>query len=269
MEENGLEIKIPKFLLSPVIWVLLGVVILGGIYIFLAKPFEFVKNQTEKPKTAIPISSSQASSQTKTLGFFQKVSDSPVTVEKKSYFLYVGGQFCPFCAAERWSLVKALSRFGTWSGLSSDQSSDGSVVAEPFLNIPTYNFINAKYKSDYISFAHKETADRQGRLIKREELTDFEKQWNDKYNPRGTVPFLFLGGKYVQVSAGYSPALLTGKNFEEVKRNIDQNNTSEAYVLAINKEADIITAYLCKATGNQPASICNKPEIATLVAQVP
>ena len=31
--------------------------------------------------------------------------------------LYVGAEYCPFCAAQRWSTIIALSRFGTWSGL--------------------------------------------------------------------------------------------------------------------------------------------------------
>ena len=30
---------------------------------------------------------------------------------------YAGAEYCPFCAAERWPLVVALSRFGTFTGL--------------------------------------------------------------------------------------------------------------------------------------------------------
>ena len=27
--------------------------------------------------------------------------------------LYMGAEYCPFCAAERWAMVMALSKFGT------------------------------------------------------------------------------------------------------------------------------------------------------------
>jgi hypothetical protein len=31
--------------------------------------------------------------------------------------LYIGAEYCPYCAAERWPLVMALSKFGTFSNL--------------------------------------------------------------------------------------------------------------------------------------------------------
>ena len=31
----------------------------------------------------------------------------------KPEILYVGAEYCPYCAAERWAMVVALSRFGT------------------------------------------------------------------------------------------------------------------------------------------------------------
>src|SRR5438270_1263439 len=45
-------------------------------------------------------------------GKFQRVS-APLRQGRKPVFLFVGAQYCPFCAAERWAVVKALSRFGT------------------------------------------------------------------------------------------------------------------------------------------------------------
>ena len=30
--------------------------------------------------------------------------------------LYMGAEYCPYCAAQRWSTIIALSRFGTWAG---------------------------------------------------------------------------------------------------------------------------------------------------------
>ena len=37
--------------------------------------------------------------------------------QKVPVILYEGGEFCPYCAAQRWSIIVALSRFGTFSDL--------------------------------------------------------------------------------------------------------------------------------------------------------
>lgn len=262
-QEAGWEISLPKILFNPLVWVLVIAIIGFGGYKLLSG-----SGQNSTPATSSGSQTTQQSpvqSQTKTLGFFKKVSDTPVTLENKPYFLYVGAQFCPFCAAERWSIVKALSNFGSWSGLGPDISADEEAG---FSKIPTYNFVNATYESQYISYGHKETADRNGKPIPGQELTDFEKKWFNQYDPTGGVPFLFINGKYVQLSSGYSPSLLQGKTYEQVKADVD-SNANAPYVTAINREADIITAYLCKATNNQPTNVCNDHKITELIAQVP
>ncbi|PIY79856.1 MAG: hypothetical protein COY81_00480 [Candidatus Pacebacteria bacterium CG_4_10_14_0_8_um_filter_43_12] len=255
---KGWNISVPKFLLNPLMWIfiLAGVAIIG--YQLWVGSQQAPSAQTTSLITTTPSTS-------KSLGYFKKVSDTPVQLDNKPYFLYVGAQFCPFCAAERWSIVQALSNFGTWSGLGPDTS---AVEEAGFSRISTYNFVNAKYESQYISYAHKETADRNGQPIPGQELADFEKKWFNQYDPRGGVPFLFLNGQYVQLSSGYSPSLIQGKTYEQVKADIE-NNTNAPHVTAINREADIITAYLCKATNNKPENVCNDPKIAELVVQVP
>ena len=35
----------------------------------------------------------------------------------KPRVLYIGAEYCPYCAAQRWAVAQALSRFGTWTGL--------------------------------------------------------------------------------------------------------------------------------------------------------
>jgi hypothetical protein len=41
----------------------------------------------------------------------------PLTADGKPLVLYVGAEYCPFCASQRWAVVVALSRFGTFSNL--------------------------------------------------------------------------------------------------------------------------------------------------------
>src|SRR5438309_707950 len=45
-----------------------------------------------------------------------------LTFAGKTEVLYIGAEYCPYCAAERWSLVVALSKFGSFSGLTYMQS---------------------------------------------------------------------------------------------------------------------------------------------------
>ena len=46
----------------------------------------------------------------------------------KPEVLYIGAQYCPYCAAERWAMAAALSRFGTFHGLSGIHSAGGQEV---------------------------------------------------------------------------------------------------------------------------------------------
>src|SRR5271166_6919650 len=45
----------------------------------------------------------------------------------KPEILYVGAEYCPYCAAERWALTVALSRFGTFSNLHLIHSSNADI----------------------------------------------------------------------------------------------------------------------------------------------
>ena len=62
--------------------------------------------------------------------------------------VYIGGEFCPFCAAERWALTAALSRFGTFTGLGLIHSSPTDV----YPSTPTLSFYKSGYTSKYVTF---------------------------------------------------------------------------------------------------------------------
>ena len=51
-----------------------------------------------------------------------KITSSALTSNGKPEVLYMGAEYCPYCAAERWAIIVALSRFGTFSGLSTVHS---------------------------------------------------------------------------------------------------------------------------------------------------
>src|SRR6202012_1289098 len=64
---------------------------------------------------------------------------SPLTVNGFPRIFYAGAEYCPFCAAERWAVVLALSRFGTWTGLGETRSSPG----DQFPRTATFTFDGA------------------------------------------------------------------------------------------------------------------------------
>ncbi|HEX2705765.1 MAG TPA: DUF929 family protein, partial [Candidatus Lustribacter sp.] len=83
-----------------------------------------------------------------------KVDAPALTKDGKPRVVYVGAEYCPFCASERWALTVALSRFGTWSTLAAASSSP----EDTYPSTPTVSFHGATYTSDYLSFTGYETS---------------------------------------------------------------------------------------------------------------
>ena len=74
----------------------------------------------------------------------------------KPVFFFAGAEYCPYFAAERWSMVMALSRFGTISNLTLSASTGSDV----YPNTPTFTFVGSSYTSKYIDFQSVE-----GRIV--------------------------------------------------------------------------------------------------------
>ena len=93
------------------------------------------------PPTVTPVSSRSRRSRPATLNTVGKGSGvSPLiatsgqpalTSGGKPEILYMGAEYCPYCAAERWAMVVALSRFGTFSNLHLIHSSSADVYPTP------------------------------------------------------------------------------------------------------------------------------------------
>lgn len=167
--------------------------------------------------------------------------------------LFVGAEFCPYCAAERWSLVNALGRFGTFSGLKTTYSSSTDV----FPDTPTFSFYGSNYSSDVVSFEPVEIATNEpdgSRYKKLETPTaDQEKIWL-QYAPQGGVPFLHIADKYVITSPSYAVDVLKGLNFDQIASAMQDPNSAVAK--AAVGAANLITAAICASTNDQPASAC-------------
>jgi hypothetical protein len=195
-----------------------------------------------------------------TLQGFHRVFDQPHQSGGHPLTLFLGGQFCPFCASMRWPLVKALSRFGTFGGLGQIDSQQGT---DGFNSIGTYDLTKATFHSDYVTLRMVEVADVSGNPL---EQPDAETTaLLNQFDPQGSIPFVFIGGSYL-AQLPYSPALLQGKSFPQILAEANSSNPGDVG-RAIDAEADGMTAIICKTDGAQPAQVCNQPGIQALSQQ--
>lgn len=78
-----------------------------------------------------------------------KVTASLSTVATNGVVSYVGAEYCPYCAIQRWALLVALSRFGTFTHLDHEVFSSSSDV---YPHLASWSFVGATYSSKYFSF---------------------------------------------------------------------------------------------------------------------
>jgi hypothetical protein len=166
----------------------------------------------------------------------------------KVQFLYIGGEFCPYCAAERWSIVAALSRFGTFQGL---QLTTSAGPPEAFPNTPTFSFRNVKYTSDYLSLSAVELVDRDHQPVATPAPDD--NALMAQLDPGGNIPFLVVGGQY-QGAVGFQNDVLSGQSWTDIANNL--SNPSAGSTKGIIGEANMLTAAICATNGGQPANVC-------------
>jgi hypothetical protein len=217
--------------------------------------------------------STQVSNASSQLGsYFGTANGTALTSGGKPEVLYLGGEYCPYCAAQRWAMVNALSRFGTFSGLTTTHSSSTDVDA----NTPTWTFYKSTYTSNYLVFTPVEeytnyrignTTNTNTNYQTLQTPTSAEQSIGQTYDPTGSIPFIDLGNKYVQVGnlAPLSPTLLTGKSWAQV--GAAMNDPSSALGKAEIGNANYMTAGICKLTNNLPATACT-PTIQKLEANL-
>jgi Domain of unknown function (DUF929) len=191
----------------------------------------------------------------------------------KPEMLFIGAEFCPYCGAERWAMIVALSRFGTFSGLSTLRSAaaDGQGIAEPYPNTPTFTFVHASYSSPYLTFTSVETNTNipdpsTGFYTTLQTPTKAQLALQTKYGgTAGTIPFIDFGNKSMISGVSYSNQVLVGLSWSQIAA--DLHNPNSAVAKAIDGTANYITAAICKMTGNQPASACTST-VQSLESQI-
>ena len=180
--------------------------------------------------------------------------------------LYMGAEYCPYCAAQRWATIVALSRFGTWSGLGNMTSLSSDV----YPNTPTFTFVNAKYTSKYLVFKSVEMytnyLSSAGDYVKLQTPTAQEEHEISTYDTSkyvkgltseqdGSIPFITFANKFLVAGASYNPQTLAGTSRDAIAGGLD--NATSPITQAIVASANYQTAAICTLTNQQPGSVCS------------
>ena len=189
-----------------------------------------------------------------------KISGSPLTSGGKPEVFYVGGEFCPFCAIERWAMIVALSHFGTFTGLEYMLSS--STDLNP--NTPTFTFAHANFTSSYISFVAVEEYGRAGQSDVRQTLTPAQTSLVAQYDTcsapgggTGGIPFIDIANQYaVNCGAQFQLPAIAGGNWTQVASVL--NDPSNSYAQLIDGAANYLISAICNVDGGQPGSMCGQ-----------
>jgi thiol-disulfide isomerase/thioredoxin len=196
----------------------------------------------------------------------------PLTSGSKPEIVYMGAEYCPYCAAERWAMAVALSRFGTFSGLRLIHSSNKDV----YTNTATLSFYKSSYTSKYLVFnpvemySEKQVGNGYATLQK---PTATENSLISKYDgppyvpstDSGSLPFVDIGNQYLVIGAQYLPSTLgttssvdpghLGLSWTQIAS--DLKNPASPVAQGIDGTANSITAAICKITHNADAAVCS------------
>ncbi len=147
----------------------------------------------------------------------------------------------------------ALSKFGSFSGLTYMQSADSPEI---YPDTSTVSFHTATYTSPYISFVSVEEQDRNRNLL--QSTTPDEQSLLSKYDPQGAIPFVDVANLNVTYYSGsqFSPGILSGMNWTQIGSQLDNPNTTVAK--AVDGTAKNLISAICRADGSLPANLCGQ-----------
>jgi thiol-disulfide isomerase/thioredoxin len=225
------------------------------------------------PSTFAAAGSTPSTSYGPYINQFASIKKQPaLTTGGKPEVVYVGANWCPYCAATRWPLVVALSRFGTFTGLRITSSS--SIDSYP--STPTVSFYGSTYTSRYISSSSDSLAVREcNGYLPLQHLSKTVAKIFDKYDAPpcvptktddGSFPFMDFANKVFECGAFLNPTILGGFTQVQVAESLSNPLASPAQTILVG--ANFYSAIICSLTGDQPKSVCTMPVVKQAAAQL-
>jgi hypothetical protein len=186
--------------------------------------------------------------------------------------VYIGAEYCPYCAAERWPMVVALSRFGTFSGLGATESSTTDV----FPATKTFSFYGSTYSSSFLAFTSVELETNQpaagGGYTQLQAPTVDERALLDEFDRApytsspGAIPFIDIGNRFIVIGATFDPAVLRGLSMSQIASELADPSSDVGR--AVLGSANLLTAAICAASGGQPAAVCSSRAVVQAKARL-
>ncbi|HEY1763040.1 MAG TPA: DUF929 family protein [Acidimicrobiales bacterium] len=249
----------------------------GALVVVLAVAFGAV--QTEHSASTPPLPSTQLASYYEaavnvsnstlaavglppTVAIPSRVTPSRSTVATNGVVSYVGAEYCPYCAFQRWALLVALSKFGTFTHLDNAIFSSSSDV---YPHLASWSFVGTTYSSKYFTFdpteltSSKRSRGGPGGFQRLQRMSAAQRVAFNKYNPQGSIPFIDVGNNYVTLGASSSPSVLEGLSLSEI--GSDLNRPSSAVAQAIDGSANYLIAGLCTMTQTAAPALCSTSAI--------
>ncbi len=168
---------------------------------------------------------------------------------------FYGAEFAPYAAVQRWPLVLALTRFGTFNQLGVMQSSPSTA----FANLSTFTFWNVQYSSKYLileSVERYSSLDPTGARYLTLQTPDARQAaavaaYGASAN---TFALLDVANRYVLNGASFAPGVLAGLSQSQIAG--DLATASSPLTQAVVTAANEITATICAVDGDRPDAVC-------------
>lgn len=198
----------------------------------------------------------------------QQINGTTLALNGKPEVLYIGADYCPYCALERWGLIVALMRFGNFTGLHYMTSS----AVDSYANTPTFTFYNSSYSSSYVSFVGvEEFTNRINSSTNYYQVlatpNASEQAAASKYDTSGGIPFIDFGNKGIQQGASYAdPTILGSMNWSQIAGQLSNTNSVQSKVIV--GTADVFTAQICMLTNDTPSSVCSQTYVKNIQAEL-
>ena len=194
----------------------------------------------------------------------------------KPAVVYVGAEYCPFCAMQRWALIVALSRFGTFTSLGQTISSSST---DAFPGLQSWSFDGSTYSSSSITFDPAEiysstptaspgdnakgcipaTACTHGYGYEPlQSLTPLQTVAIGTFDNGEALPFLDIGNRYIGIGSSSSPSVLQGLSLDQIASDLSEPSSSVAQ--AIDATANYIVAAIC-SVAPRSAQICSSSTV--------
>jgi hypothetical protein len=185
------------------------------------------------------------------------INSTPLVLNGTPTVIYVGAEYCPYCAITRWGMVIALMRFGNLSSLHYMASSPTDI----YPNTPTFTFFNSSYSSNYIKFLFAEIENQSGAPLMTP--TPLEAKVFADYDLSHGIPFIDFGNRSVIDTAIILPVLLKGLDWQQAITAMQDPSSSVSQ--GIIGEANLMTAKICSIDNFTPASVCSQPYVGSIL----